>query len=161
MAALFSTVVPDIVSKKTQTVQDTKASQILAAKELKPLTDCSSSSSNSNTGPNQGRDMALMYVKVFIIRHLLAFCLDDSGDVRAFFGACGSELFPTASLYPKMMKHYVSELYGATVSRFSYALVKAVKEAGGPVLHASFDLWTSKASDEKYVGKDTGLASAS
>ncbi|CAM9220072.1 unnamed protein product, partial [Hapterophycus canaliculatus] len=96
--------------------------------------------------------MLLMYVKVFIVSHLLAFSLSDSADVKMFFQVCGDNLFPHTMLYPKMIKHCVSELYTSTISKLSHALRNAIAGVEGPVLHANFDLWTSKKSDEKYIG---------
>ncbi|CAN0350280.1 unnamed protein product [Ascophyllum nodosum] len=51
-----------------------------------------------------------------------------------------------------MVKHYLVEVYKATVSSFSHRLQSAVAGAGGPALHANFDLWTSQTSNEKYIG---------
>lgn len=99
--------------------------------------------------------MMLMFVRVFIIANLLAFSLSDRKDVRMFFQVCGDDQFPQTSLYPKMIKHFVVELYKATMCRFSHSLRQAVTGAGGPVLHANFDLWTSKMSNEKYIGEST------
>lgn len=84
---------------------------------------------------NPGRVMVLMFVRVFIIAHLHAFNLSDGKDVRMFFQVCADDLFPQTSLYPKMIKHFVFELYKATLSRFSHSLRQAVSGAGGPVLH--------------------------
>ncbi|CAN0262981.1 unnamed protein product, partial [Scytosiphon promiscuus] len=55
-------------------------------------------------------------------------------------------------LSSKMIKHYVAELYSATISKFSRSLRNAIAGVGGAVLHANFDLWTSKTSNEKFVG---------
>ena len=102
--------------------------------------------------PDPGRLMILLFVKVFMIAHLLAFSLSDSDDVRLFFEVCAHQVFPRTKLYPKMVKHYIVEMYKATVSRFSHRLKSAVTGVGGASLHANFDLWTSKTSNEKYIG---------
>lgn len=99
-----------------------------------------------------GRAMLLMYVKVFIIAHLLAFSLSDSPDVKEFFQGCCNKLFPRAMLYPEMIKHCVAELYSSTISKFSHSVRGAIAGAGGAVLHANFDLWTSTTSNEKFIG---------
>lgn len=104
-----------------------------------------------------GRIMLLMYVKTFIIAHLLAFSLSDSPDVRAFFEVCCVDAFPRTTLYPQMIKHFVAELYKATVSKFSFSIRNAIAGAGRAVLHANFDLWTSKLSNEKYIGASTRI----
>ncbi|CAN0225417.1 unnamed protein product [Laminaria digitata] len=107
----------------------------------------------SSTDP--ARIMALMYVKVFVVAHLLPFSLSDSKDVRAFFEVCTEAVFPQGKLYPRMVRHHVVELYRATMSTFSQSLREAVAGAGagGAALHANFDLWTSKTSNEKYIGE--------
>lgn len=105
----------------------------------------------SSTDP--ARIMMLMYVKTFIVAHMMAFSLSDSKDVRTFFDVCAEAVFPQGKLYPKMIQHYVVELYRATMSQFSQSLRQAVTGVGGPALHANFDLWTSKKSNEKYIGE--------
>lgn len=97
-----------------------------------------------------------MFVKAFIISHLLAFCLADNADIRLFFAVACVQQFPSA-LYPKLVKHLIVELYSVTVGRFRQSLLEARKRSGGPILHANFDLWTSKVSNEKYIGKDAFL----
>ncbi|CAN0199043.1 unnamed protein product, partial [Ectocarpus sp. 13 AM-2016] len=98
------------------------------------------------------RAMLLLFVKVFIVSHLLAHRLGEASDVRMFFQVCGHALFPRTKLYHTMIKHCITELYRVTVARFSDQLKSAVTGGGGPVLHANFDLWTSKTSREKYIG---------
>ena len=97
--------------------------------------------------------MILLFVKTFIIGHLLPFSLSDSADVRLFFECCAHTSFPRSKLYPRMVKHYLVEVYKATVSSFSHRLQSAVAGAGGPALHANFDLWTSQTSNKKYIGE--------
>ena len=99
-----------------------------------------------------GRGMILLFIKVFMISHLLPFGLAEATDVRMFFEVCSHGLFPRTKLYAKMIKHHITEMYHATVSRFSRRLKSAVVWAGGAILHANFDLWTSKTSKEKYIG---------
>ena len=99
--------------------------------------------------------MLLLYVKVFVIGHLLPFSLSDSADVRIFFQVYCEEAFPRTKLYPRMIKHCVTELHKATASKFSHSLRHAIAGAGGPVLHANLDLWTSKMSNKKYIGEST------
>ncbi|CAN0424918.1 unnamed protein product, partial [Ascophyllum nodosum] len=82
---------------------------------------------------------------------LLPFSLSDSADVRIFFQVYCEEAFPRTKLYPRMIKHCVTELHKATASKFSHSLRHAIAGAGGPVLHANLDLWTSKMSNKKYI----------
>lgn len=107
----------------------------------------------SSTDP--ARVMALLYVKTFVVGHLLPFSLSDSKDVRTFFETCAEAVFPQGKLYPRMVRHHVVELYRGTMSLFEQSLRQAVAGAGagGAALHANFDLWTSKTSNEKFIGK--------
>ena len=107
----------------------------------------------SSTDP--ARIMTLLYVKTFVVAHLLPFSLSDSKGVRAFFDVCCETVFPQGKLYPRMIRHHVVELYRGTMSLFVQSLRQAVAEAGagGAALHANFDLWTSKTSNEKYIGE--------
>ena len=138
--------VPGIESDKTRKTSATKATHATTVSKAKQTVKDSG---------DPGRLMMLLFVRVFIIAHLLAFSLSDSKHVRAFLDVCGDDLFPQTKMYPTMIKHFVVELYKATISRFSHALLSAVTGAGGPLLHANFDLWTSKTSNEKYVGEPT------
>ena len=61
---------------------------------------------------------------------MLAFSRSDSTDVRVFFDVCSEAAFPEDD------KHYVIELYRATMSQFSHNLRQAVTGVGGPILHA-------------------------
>ncbi|CAM9934019.1 unnamed protein product, partial [Sphacelaria rigidula] len=71
--------------------------------------------------------------------------------MRQFFElACVAE-FPTA-LNPKQVKSLVTEIYAATVSKLRQSLATATNGAGGPIVHANFDLGTSRTSNEKYLG---------
>lgn len=141
MAAPILFRVSGITSKKTTTSKATIATRKAAVAKGKAL-----------LGADPTRSMALLFVKVFIISHLHSFNLADSADVRMFFSVVCIEGFPSA-LYPKLVKHYITELYSATVSRLRHSLRAAVGNAGGPLLHANFDLWTSKVSNEKYLGE--------
>ena len=105
----------------------------------------------SSTDP--ARIMMLMYVKTFIVSHLMALTLSDNKDVRTFFDVCAEAVFPQGKLHPKMIQHYVVELYSATMLQFSQSLRQAVAGVGGAALHANFDLWISQTSDEKYIGE--------
>lgn len=85
--------------------------------------------------------------------------------MRAFFGACGATSFPHGRLSPASIKHYVVELYAATVSRLSRSLLKAVGAGAGAeavggrgrgrlrVLHAGLDLWTSDTTSDRWIGE--------
>lgn len=136
------------------------AAGILSAKSVTAKKNKSRLDSNDSgqkaavkTGNTPARAMLLMYVKVFVVAHMLAFSFSESPDIQTFFQMCGGSTFPQAMLYPKMIKHCVTELYSSTISRFSHALRDAIAGTGGAVLHANFDLWTSRTSNENYIGE--------
>lgn len=136
--------VADIVSKRAASSHKAKVAHTVNVSQHKVAV---------KTSTDPSRLMLLMYVKVFIVTHLLPFNLSESADVRKFFEVCCDDAFPRTKIYPKMMKHCVAELYTATVSKLSHSLQDAVAGAGSAALHANFDLWTSKTSSEKYIGE--------
>lgn len=99
---------------------------------------------------DQQRDLALLYVKAFIISHLFAFNLAESKHIPSFLSLACISAFPSMGFNSKTIQHYVIEIYSATVSR----LLRSLKDVsvGGPILHATFDLWTSNVSNEKFIG---------
>lgn len=132
-----------VESGKTRTAKATKAGHKASVTTYKKMVMKS---------PDPGRIMMLLYVKTFIIAHLFAFSLSNSKHVRVFFELISDSAFKQDKLYPPMIKHDVVELYTATMSQFTHNLRLAVTEAGGAIRHANFDLWTSKMSNEKYIG---------
>ena len=106
-------------SCKTRTTRATKAGHKAVSSNKKVVL----------SSPDPARMMMLLYVEASIIAHLLAFSLSDSKDVRVFFDVCSEAAFP------KDDKHYVIELYRATMSQFSHNLRQPVTGVGGPILH--------------------------
>ena len=98
------------------------------------------------------RFLAILYVKVFVIKNLLAFSLTVCEGMREFYELACVPDFPK-SLHPKQVKTIVTEIYAATVLKLKQSLGMATKGAGGPIMHANFDLWTSRTSSEKYLGE--------
>ena len=76
--------VAGVESCKTHTTKATKAGHKAAVSSYKKVVWSS---------PDPALMMMLLYVKAFIIAHLLAFSLSDSKDVRVFFDEC-SEAAP-------------------------------------------------------------------
>lgn len=72
------------------------------------------------------RDMALSFVKAFVVAQLSGFHVARDRDVRAFLQSCTSDHFPSEDLSPARIKHYVAELYAATKGTFTRDLLRAM-----------------------------------
>lgn len=107
---------------------------------------------NKTLGPNPTRFLTVLFVKTFVIWQLLAYCFGDDAVVKSFFAAACVQAFPP-SLFPSLVKKVIAELYSATMKLFTFRLTEARKGAGGPIVHANFELWTSKNSNERYIGE--------
>ncbi|CAM9584816.1 unnamed protein product [Sphacelaria rigidula] len=106
---------------------------------------------NDNLRSNPTRAMLIMFVKIIAIWNLCAFSWGDDAKVKTLFAAVCIPAFPQ-SLYPRLVKKVVAELYAATIKVFAFRLSEARRGAGESIVHANIDLWTSKNSNEKYIG---------
>lgn len=53
------------------------------------------------------------------------------------------------------IKRMIVELYAATTQTFNETLIKDVRRALSKILFLNCDLWTSKVSGEKFIGKSS------
>ena len=111
--------VAGVESCKTRTTKATKAGHKAAVSSYQKVVLSS---------PDPARMMMLLYVKA------LRICSRSPGPT-ARTCACSSTC-AARPRSPKMIKHYVIELYRATMSQFSHNLRQAVTGVGGPILHA-------------------------
>lgn len=114
---------------------------------------------------HSARDIAILFVKAFVVSQLLGFDIATSPDVQTFLQACavqqsflnnnednssdGHEIGNTL-LSPAKIKHHVAELYAATKDTFAPTLLAAtmttgVARAPPTFLHVTLPVWTTNA----------------
>ena len=104
-------------------------------------------------GLHNKRYWGIYTVLVYVIGLFNPFTFGSSEKERAYKQRTTQGRFAQATLYPKLVKHYVVELYNYVRSTIAKKLASAKQGRKLKVFSVNLDLWKSKVSGEKYLGK--------
>lgn len=103
-----------------------------------------------SSGADPARFLAILCMKVYVLKNLLAFGLAVCDGMRDSFELACVPKFPHEPA-AETHKNACHGIYALTVAKLRQSLVTATAGDGGPILHA--DLRTSRTSNEKLVGE--------
>ena len=104
-------------------------------------------------GLNNKRYWGIYTVLVYVIGLFNPFTFGSSDKERAYKQRTAQGRFVQAQLYPALVKRYVVELYNYVRSTIVKKLDSAKQGRKLKVFSVNLDLWKSKVSGEKYLGK--------
>lgn len=117
------------------------------------LTSIQNENHEAMAGLNNKRYWGIYTVLVYVIGLFNPFTFGSSEKERAYKQRTAQGRFAQAKLYPALVKRYVVELYNYVRSTIGKKLDSAKQGRKLKVFSGNLDLWKSKVSGEKYLGK--------
>ncbi|CAN0044929.1 unnamed protein product, partial [Ectocarpus sp. 12 AP-2014] len=101
---------------------------------------------------NPDRFRRIHFVRTFMIHAANPFNLVEDPMAKTSLSVVTSGHMGVDQLNNKAIKKTIVEMYAATTEKFNRQILKDVRRALVPILYMNCDLWTSKGSQDKYIG---------